>query len=114
MARDRSTSSGSFVTGHVTRRQALRGVGAALGSAAVMRELPGNAAALRPAPTQTLTPAEQAEAVGPYDPSWLPDGVRSRFVHNVNGLTMHVLEAGLRERWTPGPAAAARLPGARL
>jgi pimeloyl-ACP methyl ester carboxylesterase len=101
MARDRNTSSESFVTGHVTRRQALRGVGAALGSAAVMRELPGNAAALRPAPTQTLTPAEQAEAVGPYDPSWLPDGVRSRFVHNVNGLTMHVLEAGFESAGRP-------------
>jgi pimeloyl-ACP methyl ester carboxylesterase len=31
---------------------------------------------------------------GPYPASDLPDGVRSRFVEDVNGLTMHVLEAG--------------------
>ena len=30
----------------------------------------------------------------PYREEWLPDGVRSRFVDNVNGLRIHVLEAG--------------------
>ena len=86
----------------VTRRQALAGVAGVLGSAAVMRELPGHAATAPSAPTQnTLTPAEQAAAIGPYDPSWLPDGVRSRFVHNVNGLTMHVLEAGFETGGRP-------------
>ena len=30
----------------------------------------------------------------PYPDEWLPDGVRSRFVDNVNGLRVHVLEAG--------------------
>jgi len=30
----------------------------------------------------------------PYRQEWLPDGVRSRFVNNVNGLRVHVLEAG--------------------
>jgi len=30
----------------------------------------------------------------PYPPAVLPAGVRSRFVDNVNGLTMHMLEAG--------------------
>ena len=30
----------------------------------------------------------------PYPSAWLPDGVRSRFVDNVNGLRVHVLEAG--------------------
>ena len=30
----------------------------------------------------------------PYPSEWLPAGVRSRFVDNVNGLRMHVLEAG--------------------
>jgi pimeloyl-ACP methyl ester carboxylesterase len=30
----------------------------------------------------------------PYPSAWLPDGVRSRFVNNVNGLRVHVLEAG--------------------
>ena len=35
----------------------------------------------------------------PLAPSLLPAGVRSRFVHGVNGLDMHVLEAGFE---TPG------------
>ena len=30
----------------------------------------------------------------PYPSSWLPDGVRSRFVNDINGLRVHVLEAG--------------------
>lgn len=30
----------------------------------------------------------------PYPSEWLPAGIRSRFVNNVNGLRMHVLEAG--------------------
>ena len=102
MPREGSKSDARGVQSHVTRRQALAGVGAVLGSAAVMRELPATAAVLRPAPAQGVpTPAEQAEAIGPYDPSWLPDGVRSRFVHNVNGLTMHVLEAGFETEGRP-------------
>ena len=102
MAKEGSKSDERGVQGHVTRRQALAGVGAVLGSAAVMRELPASAAVLPPAPAQgAATPAEQAEAIGPYDPSWLPDGVRSRFVHNVNGLTMHVLEAGFETEGRP-------------
>ena len=102
MAREESKSDAQGVQSHVTRRQALAGVGAVLGSAAVIRELPATAAVLRPAPAQgASTPAEQAEAIGPYDPSWLPDGVRSRFVHNVNGLTMHVLEAGFETEGRP-------------
>ena len=32
--------------------------------------------------------------IGPYPGSWLPEGIRSRFVDGVNGLRMHVLEAG--------------------
>ena len=30
----------------------------------------------------------------PYPAHWLPEGIRSHFVEGVNGLTMHVLEAG--------------------
>ena len=29
-----------------------------------------------------------------YPDDWLPDGIRSRFVDDVNGMRMHVLEAG--------------------
>ncbi len=34
------------------------------------------------------------EILGTYDPAVLPAGIRSRFVDGVNGLRMHVLEAG--------------------
>ena len=33
-------------------------------------------------------------ALQPYEAAWLPAGVRSRIVAGVNGLSMHVLEAG--------------------
>jgi pimeloyl-ACP methyl ester carboxylesterase len=51
----------------------------------------------------TLTSAGSAQAqgaapIGPYRPEVLPAGVRSRFVDNVNGLRMHVLEAGFEKR----------------
>ena len=32
--------------------------------------------------------------IGPYPSSWLPEGIRSRFVDDINGLRVHVLEAG--------------------
>lgn len=38
--------------------------------------------------------APAASPIGPLAPAALPPGVRSRFVDNVNGLRMHVLEAG--------------------
>ena len=37
----------------------------------------------------------------PYPEDWLPDGVRSRFVDNVNGLRVHVLEAGYETAGRP-------------
>lgn len=37
----------------------------------------------------------------PYGPSILPTGIRSRFVENVNGLRVHVLEAGFSTRNRP-------------
>ena len=73
--------------GQLTRRQAMRGLGAVLGTAAV---LPGTSTPARAG----FTGALQAGSVGPYDPDRLPAGVRSRFVQDVNGLTMHLLEAG--------------------
>lgn len=37
-----------------------------------------------------------------YPTDWLPKGIRSRFVEDINGLRMHVLEAGYREANRPG------------
>jgi pimeloyl-ACP methyl ester carboxylesterase len=36
-----------------------------------------------------------------FDASTLPVGIRSRFVHGINGLDMHLLEAGHEERGRP-------------
>jgi hypothetical protein len=40
------------------------------------------------------------------DASVLPTGIRSRFVDGINGLRMHVLEAGYEERGRPLPVPA--------
>src|SRR6188508_586283 len=37
----------------------------------------------------------------PYSQSMLPAGIRSRFVSGINGLTMHVLEAGFETGGRP-------------
>ena len=37
-------------------------------------------------------------SLAPYDPSVLPGGIRSRFVERVNGLRVHILEAGDKGR----------------
>jgi pimeloyl-ACP methyl ester carboxylesterase len=44
---------------------------------------------------------EPPEPPGPLDAALLPAGVRSRFVDDVNGLRMHVLEAGFAPRGRP-------------
>ena len=72
----------------------MQGLGAVLGSAAVLQQTSASARA-------ASAGAMQAASVGPYDPEWLPAGVRSRFVQDVNGLTMHVLEAGFEDDRRP-------------
>ena len=39
--------------------------------------------------------------IASYGGAPLPAGIRSRFVDNINGLTMHVLEAGFEPRGRP-------------
>ena len=39
--------------------------------------------------------------LGPLDENSLPPGIRSRFVSDINGLRMHVLEAGFEQRGRP-------------
>jgi pimeloyl-ACP methyl ester carboxylesterase len=65
----------------MTRRQLLGAIGV-LGSTALVRR-----AAAQP-------PAAPPADVGPLPASVLPRGVRARFVNTVNGIRMHVLEAG--------------------
>ena len=38
--------------------------------------------------------------LAPLDTAVLPAGVRSRFVPDINGLRVHILEAGFEERCT--------------
>ena len=68
----------------VSRREVLQGLTASVTAAALTRS--GSAQA------QTAAP------IGPLPSNVLPAGVRSRFVENVNGLRMHVLEAGFEKR----------------
>src|SRR5471030_906263 len=71
----------------ITRRQLMRGLGAIVASASVT---PKARAA------QTV-----ATELAPYSPAVLPAGIRSRFVNNVNGIRMHVLEAGFEVAGRP-------------
>ena len=41
-------------------------------------------------------------AIGAYSADVLPPGIRSRFAHDINGITMHVLEAGYEATNRPG------------
>lgn len=67
----------------LSRRQTLQGL-AGLGAMALAR--------LSPAAAQAV-PSKPNDAVA-YGQTTLPAGIRSRFVPNINALTMHVLEAG--------------------
>ena len=75
----------------LTRRQLIEGLAAMV---------PASALATRTLAGQSLmvagiggSVAEQT-AIGPLSADVLPDGIRSRFVDNINGLRIHVLEAG--------------------
>ncbi|HIM55171.1 MAG TPA: alpha/beta hydrolase [Candidatus Latescibacteria bacterium] len=48
------------------------------------------------------SPARRTQEFGPLSADVLPDGVRSRFVDNINGLRVHVLEAGYEGGRRPG------------
>ena len=51
--------------------------------------------AAAPVTLATMAHAQPAAALPPLDQAVLPRGVRSRFVERVNGIRMHVLEAGV-------------------
>jgi pimeloyl-ACP methyl ester carboxylesterase len=75
---------------NVTRRRLIQGFAAVLAPAAMAARARG----------QQSTATNAPEAV-PYSPAVLPPGVRSRFVNNINGLRMHVLEAGFEVKGRP-------------
>ena len=107
------SSVGSFANSSqsegVTRRRFLQGTVALLAPAVAATKV--HSAEL-PAGTCSTPAAEKTAETVAYGKGTLPAGIRSRFVNNSNGLTMHVLEAGFEDQ---GPAlrpAAARLPRA--
>jgi pimeloyl-ACP methyl ester carboxylesterase len=73
----------------LTRRQLIQGVVASVASMAVTSN--SRVAAQKP----------PQPGPGPYSAEVLPTGIRSRFVNNVNGIRIHLLEAGFD---TKGPA----------
>ncbi|MBM62735.1 MAG: alpha/beta hydrolase [Acidobacteria bacterium] len=78
-------------TSKITRRQLMGGLSVSLTST-VWPPTPATGG------ESTLT---QANTMGPLPPNVLPQGLRSRFVSNVNGLRMHVLEAGFENPGRP-------------
>lgn len=86
--------------GTLTRRTLMEGIVAALVPAALATparaaDTPAGAGMGRQErkPLEA-SPKTKRTGVGAYPPAVLPAGIRSRFVNNINGLTMHVLEAG--------------------
>ena len=68
----------------LTRRRLLQAAAAGIATAAAAPRL------------AAASPPAQPSRPGPYAAGVLTRGVRSRFVAGVNGLRMHVLEAGSR------------------
>jgi pimeloyl-ACP methyl ester carboxylesterase len=75
----------------LTRRELVGGTLATFAAAAL--------GAARPASTHAQTPV--TAPIGPLAPGVLPAGIRSRFVENVNGMRVHVLEAGYESAIRP-------------
>ena len=86
-----------LITATLSRRGFLKTASAAVG---------GFAVAQRPAGVPITRP--DTDGLPPYGNSTIPPGVRSRGVGNVNGLTVHMLEAGFE---TPGRPAVLLLHG---
>jgi pimeloyl-ACP methyl ester carboxylesterase len=70
----------------LTRRRLIEGLGLAAASAALPRASAAQTAAL---------------PLAPYSADVLPPGIRSRFAENINGVRMHVLEAGYEPKGRP-------------
>ena len=68
----------------VTRRQLLHGLAGAASMAAISSWAERNSAG-------NTAWAEKMGEPGPYSEGALPSGLRSRFVHGINGLRLHVI-----------------------
>ncbi|MEA2539696.1 MAG: hypothetical protein QOH35_1062 [Acidobacteriaceae bacterium] len=70
----------------LTRRRMIQGLATVLVPAALTTD------------ARSIATPQQSSATSvtelPFDPGLLPRGIRSRFVNNINGLRVHVLETG--------------------
>ena len=69
----------------LTRRRLIQGLAAVLAPATIIKNAH---------PTGGTQQTAATSATEPYSPAVLSPGIRSRFVNNINGLRMHLLEAG--------------------
>tara|TARA_B100000678_G_scaffold116958_1_gene98085 strand:- start:72 stop:1364 length:1293 start_codon:yes stop_codon:yes gene_type:complete len=88
----------------MTRRQLIQGLAAMAPAAAAVTIRPtgGSLMAADIGASTVRSPARRTQELGPLSADVLPDGVRSRFVDNINGLRVHVLEAGYEGGRRPG------------
>ena len=88
----------------LSRRQLIQALAAMAPAAAAVTIRPpgGSLMAATMGASTTPSAAPQTTEIGPLAASVLPDGVRSRFVDNINGLRIHVLEAGFEGGRRPG------------
>ncbi len=88
----------------MTRRQLIQGLAAMAPAAAAVTIRPtgGSLVAADIGASTARSPATRTQEFGPLSADVLPDGVRSRFVDNINGLRVHVLEAGYEGGRRPG------------
>ena len=82
----------------LSRRQAIRYL-SAIGPLAILES---GVAKNSKKKTDNQEAEEFADDIGPYAKDLLPKGARSRFINGVNGLRVHVLEAGFEEKGRPG------------
>lgn len=84
----------------MSRRQMIHRLAVLGPAAAVVGARPAGGSLMAASPG--IRPSPQAVELGPLAADVLPDGVRSRFVDNINGLRVHVLEAGFEGGRRPG------------
>lgn len=80
----------------ITRRKAM------LSMASLPSVVTIGAALKSTSKAEAQTSPSTPDYIGPYESGLLPDGIRSRFVEDINGLRMHVLEAGYEGENRPG------------
>jgi hypothetical protein len=83
---------------NMTRRQLMQGIAAAVPMVVTASTTHG----LTTGSDTAAGEDEETDQPRPYPEGVLPHGVRSRFVNGINGLRMHVLEAGYEGGIRPG------------